>query len=192
MKISKTRYQSVEMDYKLILIELCSQTLCSRCFGRLTWCQLNMIVFSSFLTICLLIFQCENVSATEIQLDRVELLNQTYMEGFYNLSEFRVTKFNRTSYVWNAEVEMFSDIDDKLKLEVTFHHNRLNNNQYNKSPMQISKDTLCNIAEKYYRKFIMNDIKDISNFPQLKAGEPVCPIVKVCILSKYNFEYFFY
>lgn len=140
-----------------------------------------MFVVSSISSIFLVIFmfQCENVQNTEIQMDRIELLNSSYIEGYYNVSEFRITKFNRTSYVWNMNAALYRDLDESIEIEVTFHYNRLNNNQYNKSPMSLRKDKFCNIAEKYYRKFIMEPMKDVSNFPQLKPEEPVCPVKAV-------------
>lgn len=139
----------------------------------------KMALFSWVLLLYLFGFNCESVFSTEIQFDRIEMLNATYAEGYYNLSEFRITKFNRTAYVWNAKADFFVDIDMDIKVEVSFFYNRLNNNQYTKSPMGLPKDTLCNFAEKYYRKSLMKQFKDYSNFPQRQPNEPICPIEKV-------------
>lgn len=136
------------------------------------------------LVICVWIFHCANVSSTEIQFDRIEILNDSYVEGYYNVSEFRITKFNRTTYVLNARADIFVDIDQDIKTELILHFNRLNNNQYTKLPMGLPKDYLCNIIQKYYRKFIMVQVKDCSNLPQPMPELPddqICPIKKVNI-----------
>lgn len=138
-----------------------------------------MALFCWVLLLYLVIINCQGVFPTEIQMDRIELLNETYVDGYYNLSEFRITKFNRTAYVLNAQVELFVDINTNIKVEVSFHYNRLNNNQYTKSPMGIPKGYLCSVAEKFYRKSLMVALKDCSNLPQRQPNEPICPMEKV-------------
>lgn len=138
----------------------------------------NMLV-TSFLVIYLLIFQCGNVLTTEIQLDRFEILNSTHKEGFYNFSELLITRINRTTYVLNFQTTIYKDIDANCEFEISFHHNRLNNNQYKKTPFSIPRQLCCQPLEMYYKTAIMPSVKRFSNFPQLKAGEPVCPIRKV-------------
>lgn len=138
-----------------------------------------MSILTSFIAFGVFLFHIGWVVTTEIQFDRIEFLNKSYVEGSYNLSELRITKFNRTTYVLNGKAEIFIDINRDIKAEVVFHYNRLNNNQYTKSPLSLSKDYLCNMGEKYYRKFIMAQVKDCSNFPQPGPNEPICPIIKV-------------
>lgn len=138
-----------------------------------------MSIFKVISSICIIIFLSKSGVTVEIQFDRIELLNSSYVEGVYNVSEFRITKFNRTTYVFNAKVDFFIDIDRNMKIQVNFHHNRLNNNQYTKTPMAISKDIICNIADKYYKKFIMVQVKNVSNLPQYEAGQSICPVQKV-------------
>lgn len=140
-----------------------------------------MSIFTAISSICIIIFLCESGVSVEIQFDRIELLNSSYIEGAYNVSEFRITKFNRTTYVFNTKAELFIDIDRNMKVQVNFHHNRFNNNQYTKTPMAISKDLICKIADKYYEKFIMIQVKNVSNFPQIEAGQSFCPVQKVFI-----------
>lgn len=138
-----------------------------------------MSIFTVISSICIISFLCKSGVSVEIQFDRIELLNSSYVEGVYNVSEFRITKFNRTTYVFNTKIDFFIDIDRNIKVQVNFHHNRLNNNQYTKTPMAISKDLICNIADKYYQKFIMIQVKNVSNLPQIEAGQSVCPVQKV-------------
>lgn len=139
------------------------------------------MVLTKILTILLLVYQCEYISATEIQINRVELLNSTYKEGFYNFSELLVTRINRTAYVINLQVMIYLDIDENFEFEVSFHHNRLNNNQYNKMPYRIPRKTICQALDQFYKKLIWPAVKDVSNLPQVKEGEHVCPVKKVYI-----------
>lgn len=139
------------------------------------------MVLKSILAILLLIFHCENVSTTKIQIDRVEILNSTYKEGFYNYSEVQITRINRTAYVYNVQLTLYKDIDEDWEFEVTFHRNRLNNNQYNKMPFAIPRMLLCQFLERHYKTIVQPVLKDISNYPEFKEGEHVCPIKKVYI-----------
>lgn len=118
------------------------------------------------------------VNSFELIFDRVEI-DKPYIEGFYNVSLARITKFNRTTYVMNAEAETFMDIDEKVEYEVTFAYNRLNNNQYNISPFKIRRDKLCDLSEKYKNYLIDDQIKEKTNIPIPKPNEKVCPIKKV-------------
>lgn len=139
------------------------------------------MVLKSILPILLLIFHCENVLTTKIQIDRVEILNSTYKEGFYNYSEVQVTRINRTAYVYNVQLTLYKDIDEDWEVEVAFYHNRLNNNQYYKTPFSIPRQSCCQLLEQHYKTIIQPVLKGVSNFPQFKTDEHVCPIKKVYI-----------
>lgn len=140
-----------------------------------------MVVLTSIFTILLLILQFENISTTKIELDRVEFVNSTYLEGYYNLTKFYISKFNRTSYVYTGEIITYFDVDNKIDVEASFHHNRLNNNQYNKMPFRLSKRSFCKTIDQYYA-IIESTMKDVSNFPLREPGANYCPIKKVYIL----------
>lgn len=131
------------------------------------------------LAFCLFALNWDETFTTEIQVDRVELLNSTFSDGIYNISELRVTKFNRTSYVLNLDAEIFFDVDQSVDAELTLHHNRMNNNEYNKMPFGLAKKSLCTYLEKYYKSILMEPMKNISNSPQLGPKDNVCPIPKV-------------
>lgn len=138
------------------------------------------MIVTSILTVFLPIFQCENVFTTKIELDRFEILNSTYVDGFFNISEILIKRINRTTYVLNFESTTFKDIDNRMEFEVSFHRNRLNNNQYNKMPFGLSKRSACLTLQQHYN-IIHQELKDISNFAQLKEGDDICPIKKVNI-----------
>lgn len=125
---------------------------------------------------------CSILLYNELLYDRVEMLNSSYVEGRYNFSEYRISKFNRTTYVANANAEFYRDIEDQ-EMEVVFHYNRLNNNQYTKSLINIKRNTICNIMDKYY-KFLIDESSD-TNFPA--SGTKLCPLKKVCDIFYLNF-----
>lgn len=57
-----------------------------------------------------------NRHSFELQLDRIEINDSSYyVEGLYDVSLLRINKFNQTTFVLNAEFEIFVDIDEKLK-----------------------------------------------------------------------------
>lgn len=139
-----------------------------------------MVVLTSILTIFLFIIQFENISTTKIELDRVDFLNSTYLEGFYNITKLYISKFNRTSYVYTGEIITYRDFDNKFDVEAMFHHNRFNNNQYNKMPFRLSKRSICKTIDEYY-SLVESALKDVSNIPLREPGANYCPIKKVYI-----------
>lgn len=131
----------------------------------------------------------QTIWMAEMYFDRIELLNESYVEGLYKVNEMRITKFNRTTYVLNGEAEFYYVTNDSVKVEMSFHYNRFNNNQYAKSLMRVPKDSLCKIVEKYYPIISMQRMNNVTNFPIIEPGEKYCPLPKVCIPKMYNFFY---
>lgn len=135
----------------------------------------NLISVSFFLV---LTFQ--NILTSEMFFDRIELLNASYVKDLYNVSIFRVNKFNRTTYVFNMEFETYTgyEMNDKIQLELKFYYNRFNNNQYTKSLIRIPKDSICKTVDKYGP--ILGIDKNVTNLPfPRKTGEHFCPASKV-------------
>lgn len=140
---------------------------------------MKMKLFSIIKFICLLIHNCAFISTTEIIPERAEIVNSTYIEGRYNFSRCRITRFNRTTYVFETEFDLMVDLNNDYGFKLSYHYNRLSNNQYTRMPFELPKMTLCTFLEKYYRSYMMEYAKTISNFPQLKSGESICPFKKV-------------
>lgn len=132
----------------------------------------------AILLICVIILCVKMAAMNEIQFDRAEL-DPMYIENFYNASIFRVSKFNRTTYGFNAEGDLYADVDENVEIEVSFYYNRFNNNQYSKTPIHVPRSNICAVAEKYYREFAMEELKNKSNFPQYEPPEKFCPLKKV-------------
>lgn len=140
-----------------------------------------MVIFSSFgLAILLFLLKWESVTTDEIIYDRVELLNSSSLEGIYNFTEFRITKFNRTLFVINSKIELLQDLDETFEVEVLFYFNRLNNNQYTKSIARVKRDKLCIVATKFQDALFTNLNKDKTNLPPEGVG--YCPLKKVVII----------
>lgn len=124
-------------------------------------------------------FIWNSVLMDDIYFDRVELLNSTYVDGLYNVSVLRIAKFNRTVYVMNFEFEIFVDFDQHHELEVSFHYNRLNNNQYTKSLLRVPRSSFCGLFVKYYSVVVTNEMKSHTNFPSIQPNRKWCPVKKV-------------
>lgn len=125
-----------------------------------------------FASVALWLIYCEFITSYELILDRVELLNSSYLEGYYNISLFRVNKYNRTTFVLNYELELFRDWDQTFLMEMNLYYNRLNNNQYQLSLLRLQKQKCCEVYRKYR---ILND-----TFVEAQAG--------LCSIKKVNFQ----
>lgn len=146
-----------------------------------------MVLYSFVLIICSLTLVFNQVSTVEFQFDQVKVINSTYREGLYNISLFRIAKFNRTTYVLKLEIEYFVDVDDDFETDVSFYYNRLNNNQYTKSLMRVPKDTFCSVFEKNYDTVLADAVKNNqTNYPPKISGQKYGPFPKVRCL-RYNF-----
>lgn len=117
----------------------------------------------------------------ELVLDRVELINATYLEGLYNISEMRVGKFNRTTYVLNFEIESFIEINQKdSEFETTFYFNRMNNNQYSKTLIHVRRSPLRSTMDTFRTLLFPDAMRTHSNLPVFNGpNASFCPIPKV-------------
>lgn len=86
---------------------------------------------------------------------------------------FRIAKYTRTTYAFNMEVETFVDLDHNFEAEVKFYYNRLNNNQYNLTPMRVPRGSYCGIMEKF-RPMIMAVAKN-NETNVYNPGGSACP-----------------
>lgn len=69
---------------------------------------------------------------SELNFERIELLNSSYVEGLYNVSLLRISKYNRTTYALSFDGELLFDVTEDVKVKADFYHSRMNNNQYSK------------------------------------------------------------
>lgn len=139
--------------------------------------------FSLTLLVCLFIVNFKSISMNEVQFDRIESLNSSYVEGIYNLTLLRVGKFNRTTYVLNCNFETFVDIDHNWEIEASYHYNRFNNNQYNKSPMRVARSSIPKIFDNFHEFIVTDALKNNTNVPFKRVNGEFPPIKKVSINS---------
>lgn len=131
-----------------------------------------------FLTICAWFTILNQLTANEIYFDTIKIV-PLYLKDFFNITEVRITKYNRTTPVLNFCVDVLFDIDENLEGEINFHYNRLNNNQYNKMPFGIQKTKFDEIVEKFYTKYIMSDVINFSNLPKCDPPKTPCVFKRV-------------
>lgn len=74
-------------------------------------CQLVSLLLYS------LIIGCTPFNVKEIEFDHVAL-NVSFVEDFYNVSVFRVNKFNHTAYALNVDAGSYIDDDENFEVEV--------------------------------------------------------------------------
>lgn len=141
--------------------------------------KINMESKFILLTFFLLTYNGAIISPMEVILERAEIENSTYVEGRYNFSRCRITRFNRTKYVFETEFELMVDLNSDYSFELSYHYNRLSNNQYTRMPFQLPQMSVCLLFELYYKPYMMENVKNISNFPQYESNEPACPFKKV-------------
>lgn len=112
----------------------------------------------------------------DLHFDRIEMLNETYLEEVFNFSQLRVSKFNRTVHIVNGDFESFVDLDRRFSVEAAFYFNRFNNMQYYKTPMRLVKTKMCEVYEKFGSEVERAVQK---NFTNLHSATGKCPLKKV-------------
>lgn len=136
---------------------------------------------------------CSNLQMFTLTLDQafIDIAKQDYI----NISQFRVRKYNRTTFVLNVELETFIDVGKTEFLEIEVFTSRLNNNQYTRSPFRIPRMNVCDFIKGPYATYFMKPMRNVSNFLQFEPNKPVCPWKKarfvnfLCVLS-FNFIFF--
>lgn len=56
-----------------------------------------------------------------IQIDEANLLNSTYLEGSYNVSQFSVRKFYRSLFILNVDLELLTDWTEDFFFDITYY-----------------------------------------------------------------------
>lgn len=138
-------------------------------YFKLTFVQLKMYFLIFFCTI----FYVQMSESVDLILDHMNLLNTTYLPGYYNISELRVTKFSRNEYGVNANFELFIDFDEKIYLEIQLYMKRIMGHEYAKSPFGFQRKPFPEAFQKYYviQKKIIDGMQGYSNIPPLTKGE---------------------
>lgn len=139
---------------------------------------LSVFISISSISLCFCGYQSYTVA-----LDQVFLYNSTALDGFYNVTQMRIAKYNRTTFVLNFDGEIYFDVDETVFLQVEFYVSQFNNNQYQKSPFRVPKLTFCDFMKRLYVPWWQKDLKHTSNLPQFEPNEKPCPLKKVYFFS---------
>lgn len=121
-----------------------------------------------------LFLHLQTTDGTEFRLDSALLNNSSFLEGYYNISEFRVSRFGRVSYGLNWEFELFIDFDEKVYLEIEIAWRRSNAYSFIKLLYHCKRLSFPNFHQYYFAvmKPFLDGFKNHSNFPTLEYGQP--------------------
>lgn len=64
----------------------------------------------------MIIFRSAVFLSQDVILQKLEAINGTFVEGEYRITDLRVSKFNRSTYVINSEMEMFNIFDNSYEV----------------------------------------------------------------------------
>lgn len=157
-----------------------------------------LIIFSILFAFSVIIINSKIFTA---RFEAVNLLNSTYLKGYYNISRLIVTKFNRSTSVLNADFELLADIDayNYFLMRVESYFKKRAGLNYNKHFYSVSiPGTPCSGFETFW-KFAMKGFNG-TNFPpyEMENDGENCVILKVncrsakpeCILFNMNFFHY--
>lgn len=148
-----------------------------------------MRLFSIILTVWFLVYNNVLVCKTEIIPEQAELVTPSFVKDHYNVSSYRITRFNRTTYVIETLFEIMVDVTNEYNFESSLHYSRVKNSQYTKIPLHIPKIPMCEYLEKYLKDNLMKDKLSRPNNPEYKIAESLCPLEKVFFFSDYIIGY---
>lgn len=112
-----------------------------------------------------------------IQVDEVNMLNSSYVEGYYNFSKFAVTKFNRSTFVMNIEFELLTDLyDGDYSFDSVYYMKKRPGLSWSKNLYYWPKQSPC-MGIGTFRQFARKDFND-TNVP-LYEKDKKCLIPKV-------------
>lgn len=140
-----------------------------------------MSFFLGFFKVILLniacVLLCSSIRLYTATFDQVFVISSS--QDHANISEFRVKKYNRTTYVIDWEFESYIELDETIFVQGEIFVSRMNNNQYTKTPFRIPKMNFCEFLKGPYANHLMQNLKNVSNLPQFERNEPRCPLKRV-------------
>lgn len=138
-----------------------------------------MRLFSIILTVWFLVNNNVLIFKTELIPEGVELVTPRFVKGHYNVSSYRITRFNRTTYVVESVFELMVDLTNEYNFEGSLYYSRSKNNQYTKMPFHFPKISMCEYLEKYLKNDLLQDKSSRPDKPDYKLVDSVCPLKKV-------------
>lgn len=109
----------------------------------------------------------------EFVLDQAKLMSSTYLEGYYNFSEFRVSKFARFSYGLNQKFELFVDFDENIFLQIQIYWRRSNAHEYRQLLHHLKRLPFPDFHQTYFTfvKPMVDGFQNCSNIPPFEYGK---------------------
>lgn len=108
------------------------------------------------------------------KIHQMRLLNSTYLPNYYNLTKLTIEKYNESASIVNFEGEVFIDLDESVYLQVDMYHSKPNTTEYDQWSFHLPNMTICTYNLLYYKHFLMEKMKNISNFPQFGSDDSTC------------------
>lgn len=105
---------------------------------------------------------------------QMQLLNSSYLPNYYNLTKLTIEKYNESVSNFNFEGEVFIDLDESVYLRVDMYHSKPNSTEFDQWSFHLPNMTICTYNSLYYKHFMMEDLKNNSNFPQFGPDDSTC------------------
>lgn len=118
-----------------------------------------------------------NSKVYTIQLDEAKFLNSSYLEGYYNLSRLTVSKFNRSTFVMNVDLELLVDLNDDYFFDTAYYSKKIACHSWSKNLYYWKNQSQCLVLETF-RYFAVKGYNN-TNVPLFKKDEQ-------CLLRKVN------
>lgn len=112
-----------------------------------------------------------------VQIDGVNLLNSSYYAGFYNFSKLSVTKFNRSTFVFNADFELLTDWDENYFVQSAYYLKRRAGLNWSKNLYFYPKRPFCAGIKLYAQ--VSTEGYNNTNFPHYNENDEHCLLPKV-------------
>lgn len=128
----------------------------------------SLIIFS----LLILSISCIDLRTYSFRFDQLSLLNESYIQGMYNFSVLRVTKFNRTTFCLNYEFETFREFDTNILIDYSISSRRLNSDQFTTWLDAPRRESISSAINRYER-FFRNGLKKFLEHSNLPATLPM-------------------
>lgn len=142
----------------------------------------------------LLTVEVSSYRSYDFHFDQIYLKNQSYLEGYYNCTQLRISKYNRTAYAMHLNVEFFEDIDDTYSIKFFLGTKRSNSQQVFNVVFSEAKP-FSTLLKRYYTIYssILKRLQSYSNLPPpVSTTEPIVIkkvwsnysiIISVCLIE---------
>lgn len=144
-----------------------------RCYCATIAIALTLVIIVGCIALYYYLFHGENKSYVT-KIDQMRLLNSSHLPNYYNLTKLTIEKHNESVSIVNFEGELFIDLDESVYIQVDMHHSKPNSMEYDQWSIHLPNMTICTYNLLYYKHFVMERLKNDSNFPQFGPDDSTC------------------